>query len=496
MKISTKGSRIGGLQLLILAALLAFSNSNDAQVEAMDSSQNNVVVLAADTIATPPTSLDKQAPVDLTGQLLDGIVGVIGDAIVLKSDIDIQQQQLKEQGVPANQTYCYVWQQMLFQKLLVHKAEVDSLEVTDKEVEFEMERRLTYLLGQMGGSEVEFQKYFGKTVLQFKEEMQPIIKDNLKGKRMQAKIAEGVQVSPSEVEAFYGAIPKDSLPIIPEQYKVAQILLTPTPSSYEKERIRKELEGIRQEILNGQDFGLMALLHSKDPGSRDKKGELGFVSRDQLVPSFAAAAFKLAPGEISEIVESAYGFHIIQLVEKKGTFINVRHILLTPQVYTSDVELTKVRMDSVLTELQKDGANFNKMATAISDDERTKENGGVLVNYQTGDDYFTADALEENLYFAVQKLKKGAVSAPEIIQLPGGKTAYRILLLMDKVEFHTANIKTDYEKIKASALEVKKQKEVDKWIEKKIANTYLRLPEECNTCSELKVWTSQANKAK
>ncbi|MFT6715532.1 MAG: peptidyl-prolyl cis-trans isomerase SurA [Saprospiraceae bacterium] len=424
---------------------------------------------------------------------LDGVVAIVGNAVILKSDVEVMLEQLKSQGVDAEQSsFCHVWNELLFQKLLVHRADVDSVEVTEKEVDVEINRRLTYLLTQMGGSEVEFEKYFDKTVLEFKKEVRPVIKDNLKVQKMQASIAQEVDISPFEVQEYYDKIPKDSLPIIPEQYKIAQIIINPVPSQYETKRIRKQIDEIREEIIKGKDFGLMALLHSQDPGSKVKRGELGFVSRNQLVPAFSAAAFKLKEGEVSEVVESEFGFHIIKLIERKGTFVNVRHILLSPKVYSTDIELCKMRVDSILAELKKDGANFNKIASVVSDDARTKENGGVMINFKNGDDYFTAEDLDENLFFAIQKLEKGETSAAELIQIQGGKNAFRLIHLMEKIDFHVGTIETDYAKIKKSALAFKKKKSIDKWVSENIKGSYLKLPEECKQCDNLKLWNIQA----
>lgn len=454
----------------------------------------------ADTVmeVKQDTSLNKteeKAPVEQGPLYLDGVQAIVGNSIILKSEVEIQLQQMKEQGVKlGSDSECHVWRQLLFQKLLVHKSGVDSVEVTEKEVDLEIDRRLKYLLAQMGGSEVEFEKYFDKTVLEFKQEVRPMIEDNLKVQKMQGKIAEKVSISPIEVEEFYRKIPKDSLPVVPEQYKIAQIVINPVPSEYEKQRILKQIESIREDILKGKDFGLMALLHSQDPGSKIKKGELGFVSRDQLVPEFSSVAFKLKEGEVSDVVESPYGYHLIKLIERKGTFVNVRHILLTPKVYTTDLELCKNRMDSILVELNKGEADFNKMASLVSDDARTKENGGVLVNYQTGDDYFTAESLDENMFFNVQNLKVGQTSKPELIQVPGGKNAYRLLHLVDKIEFHVGSIETDYERIKKTALNFKKQKAVEDWVGSKIKDTYLKLPKECEQCDNLKIWNAHAKK--
>ena len=424
--------------------------------------------------------------------LLDGVVAIVGNTVVLKSEVEYQLDVLKDKGVSNDDiAECMVWRDLLFQKLLIHRSEVDSMDVTSKDVDNEIDRRLNYLLGQMGGSEVEFEKYFNKTVLEFKEEIRPTVKDNIGAQRMQAKISENVTVSPSEVETYYKTIPKDSLPIISEQYKLAQIYLYPKPSEFEKARIFAELNELRTEILNGKDFGLAALLHSQDPGTRNKKGELGFVSRDQLVPEFSAAAFKLQAGEISEIVESDFGFHIIQMIEKKGSFVNVRHILMTPKIYSTDIEIAKLKADSVLKEIKLAKQTFNKIASLLSDDLRGRENGGVLVNAQSGDDYFGAQDLEEELFFVVQSLKKDEVSKAELVQVPGGKNAFRIIKLMDKVDFHTASITSDYSKIKDAALLNKKQKVVDTWVKSKLSDTYIKLPNDLNNCEELKIWNQQ-----
>jgi peptidyl-prolyl cis-trans isomerase SurA len=490
IKMSTKNLKVA-LSLAIVLLLNAITSAQDSIVaeaivptifeEAVDSFPQLVpeVITIVTPVAEGPTG-----PV-----LIDGIEAIVGNAVILKSDVAVLMQQLKEQGASlGKQGLCQVWSELLFQKLLIHRSEVDSVEVSSKEVDAEIERRLKYLLTQMGGSEVEFEKYFDKSVLEFKKEMRPVIKDNLSVRKMQANIAQKVEVSPVEVQEYYSKIPKDSLPIIPEQYKIAQIILNPVPNEYEKERVRKQIDEIREDIIKGKDFGLMALLHSQDPGSKVKKGELGFVSRDQLVPAFSAAAFKLKPGEISEVVESEYGYHIIKLIERKGTFVNVRHVLISPKIYSTDLELCKNRVDSILIELGKEGANFNKMASTVSDDARTKENGGILVNFQNGNDHFAVEDLDENLFFSIQKLKVGSTSGAELIQLQGGKNAYRLTHLMEKIEFHVGTIETDYAQIKKAALAFKKRESVEKWVGEKIEGTYIKLPEQCQQCDNLKVW--------
>lgn len=485
--------RVKGVPSIAITLLVFFAKLTVAQTEL---NADTAVITSKDTISidtiVKEVKSKKAAPKEI---VVDEILAVVGGEIVLASDLEIQLQQMIDRGIKiGSKETCLVWEELLFQKLLLHRAELDSVEVSEREVDQEIEKRLNYLLGQMGGSEVEFEKYFGRSVLEFKDEMRPIIYETLQAKKMQANVAQDVQISPAEVQTYYKRIPEDSLPIVPEQYKIAQIMIAPQISAFEKDRVVKELQEIRNEIIKGKDFGLMALLHSQDPGSRNKKGELGFVSRDQLVPSFSAVAFNLKVGEISEIVESDYGYHLIQVLEKKGSFINARHILLTPKIYSTDIEIAQQRMDSVVQVLQKEEGSFGTLASKLSDDPRTNENGGVMINYQTGEDYFAADALEEALYFAVQNLEVGEISKPEMVAYMPGKSAFRILKLVDKIEFHVASIERDYAQIKKAALQEKKDKAVRAWIATKVNNTYMQLPADCMKCANLSQWINESNK--
>jgi peptidyl-prolyl cis-trans isomerase SurA len=426
--------------------------------------------------------------------LLDGVQAVVGNEVVLKSDIIYQKQQLLEQGGIRDQKSleCFIWDDLLFQSLLKHNAEVDSVQVSDDEVEGEIERRLQYFMMQMQGSEEEFKKYFGKTVLEFKEEIRPIIKGSLLANRMRQKITANVEVTPKEVENYYKSIPKDSLPVIEEQYKVSQIVIKPKPSKEEKGRVYQELVDIRKQILKGKDFGLMALLHSEDPGSANNEGELGFLSRNQLVPEFSAVAFNLQPGEVSEVVESPFGYHIIKMIERKGNLINVKHILKSPQIYSNDILRARQKADSVYQVLLKHPENFGKIANQISDDEYSAVNGGKMTNQQTGGDYFTANQLDNETYLVVQNLNVNQPSKPNVIQLPRQGNVIRIVMLTDKIEFHVAKLATDYDRIKQAALENKKDKVLNEWIQNKIGSAYVRLVPGYEDCGTLDVWYEQA----
>lgn len=420
--------------------------------------------------------------------LIDEVLAVVGKNAIFKSDVDEMVRQMQMQGAPLNNsTDCYALGEKLFEKLLVHKAEVDSVEVSDQEIDDAIDRRMQYMLMRLGGSEDEFLKYYGKTVLQFKKEVRGQVADNLLGQKVQAKITQTVTISPKEVTEYFNNLSKDSLPVVPESYKMAQLVVKAKASAEEKTRTRIKLEGIRRRILNGSDFELQAQIHSKDPGSRDRGGDLGYLSRTQLVPEFSAVAFRLEPGEVSDIVETQFGFHIIQLLEKKGNLIHARHILLTPDIYSYDMELAKKRADSI-AEVIRTGVNFNKLASDLSDDEPSKANGGIVRNPNTGGDYFEVEDMNQELYLTMQQMQEGEITPAQVFVLQDGTRAYRILYLMDKLEFHTADIKTDYDRIKSAALKEKQSKAVANWINGQVAGVYLKLPKTYKNCADLSVW--------
>lgn len=426
--------------------------------------------------------------------LVDQIEAVIGKNAIYKSDIQMDVEQMTQQGVQMNDdAYCYIFERKLFQSLLIHKAEMDSVDVSDQEIDGEIDRRMRYMLSRLGGSEIEFQKYYGKTVLEFKNEIRSTVADNIMAKRVEGEVTSKVKVSPKEVQSFYDAIPADSLPVVPESYKIAQLVVKAKPNSYEKARTKQNLEEIRKTIVNGGDFGLQARIHSEDPGSKDRGGDLGYLSRDQLVPEFSSVAFKLQPNEISEVIESPYGYHIIQMIEKKGKLIHARHILIMPKIYSADLEIAKIKVDSI-SKVINEGVDFNKLASDLSDDEQSKLNGGIVRNPQTGGEYFETEQMDRDLYLTVQQLEKGKASEPTMMTMPDNTRAYRILFLMDKLEFHIASIETDYDRIKSKALSVKKEKEMKKWIQSNLDNTYIRLPEEYRDCADLSIWYKNESK--
>ncbi|MDQ3191622.1 MAG: peptidylprolyl isomerase, partial [Bacteroidota bacterium] len=282
----------------------------------------------------------------------------------------------------------------------------------------------------------------------------------------------------------FNRIPKDSLPLISSEIEIAQLVANPKVSEESKAEAKEKISTIRERVIKGESFSTLAILYSEDPGSSKKGGELGFVERGSFVPEFEAVAFKLKPGAVSPVIETQYGFHFLELIERRGEKINIRHILISPKIAPEDLMMARDYLDSIRTLiLNTDTLDFADAASLYSDDKETKFNGGLIINPQTGTTAFEADQIEPSLFFTIDKLKVGEISTPVKMQVPGGKQAYRLLYLKKRTEPHRANLKDDYQKIQEAALNEKKQKVVEEWINKKLSNTYFKLNDEYKTCT-------------
>lgn len=423
------------------------------------------------------------------GKVIDQVIAVVGGKIILLSDIEEQYTQLKAQGFESKgDVKCEILEELLFQKLLLNQAELDSIEVTSKEINQTMESRFKYFISQIG-SEEKLEEYFGKSILEMKEDFRENIKEQLLTQKMQSKLTDDIKITPSEVRAFFKNIPADSLPYINTEFELQQIVLVPKISDEEKLLIREKLNEFRERVINGDKFSTLAVLYSEDPGSAKKGGELGFVSRTDLVPEFAAVAFNLKDGEVSRIVETEFGYHIIQLIEKKGELVNVRHILLSPKPSVEKMMEIEKRLDSISTQIRENKITFEDAADKFSDDEKSKYNGGLMSNPYTGNTRFEANQLDQYSYYAVKDLNTGEISKVLQTRDDRGKIVYKIYKLKTKTKPHKANLKDDYQRIQDIALENKKQKEIDEWSSKKINNTYIHIDPSFGNCSfRLKGW--------
>jgi len=423
----------------------------------------------------------------LLAQSVDKIEAVLGDEIILTSEIESQYLQYLSQGnTKSPEIKCQIIEDLLFQKLLINQAKLDSLNISDEEVETEIDKRLSYFESQLGSIK-KVEDYFGKSKAEIELELSKVIKDQFLAQRMQAQLTLSIKVTPAEVKDAYALLSDAEIPTMPTQVEVAQIVIKPKITSEQKDVMRARLNSFRERIYNGEDFKMLATLYSDDPGSATKGGELGFVNRGDLVPEFERAAFRLKEGEISEVVESQFGYHIVQLIERRGEQINVRHILIKIKVNATALHAAKLKMDSIANQINAGPLTFDEAVSKYSDDEN-KNNGGLLLNPNTMSTLHILDDMASALRLVVESLVEGGVSDPVVIQMQDENKAYRILRLNKRVETHKANLVDDFSKIKEYSINAKKQETLEKWMNKTIAKTYIRLSDTLSECELANKW--------
>ncbi|MCK5337638.1 MAG: peptidylprolyl isomerase [Bacteroidales bacterium] len=416
-------------------------------------------------------------------KVIDQIVAVIGQNIILESDIENQYYQYRMQsGIigGGSSVRCQMLESLLFQKLLLNQAEIDSIVISDTEIQQTMDQRLRYFIAQLGSRE-RFEEYYGKSIEEFKEEFSSDIENQLKVEKAQGGIVENVTVTPAEVRSFFRDIPTDSIPLVNSMVEIGELIRMPPVTLEQKLMIKDRLRGLRERVMAGETFSTLAILYSEDPGSAKKGGELGFYGRGELYKEFEAVAFKLGDGEVSEIVETQAGFHIIQLIERKGEYVNVRHILLKTKVSPLDLAMAKAYLDTVAGLINTDSLTFDEAVLQYSDGEN-KNNGGLLINPMTGTTGFEVSDLDPQVSFVIDKLKVGEISKPALMETEDGKQAYRLLYLKKRTLPHRANMREDYDKIQSWALEQKKAEAFQEWIAKKAAKTYIRINDKFRQC--------------
>jgi peptidyl-prolyl cis-trans isomerase SurA len=421
-------------------------------------------------------------------KIINQVVAVVGSKMIMLSDIEDQYTQYVLQGYTKGDSSfkCVLLEELMFQKLLLNQADLDSVTVTETQVETALKNRVAYYAEQMGGEE-QLEKYLNQTITEFKAEMHDNMENALLQQNMETKITENVKVTPSEVKAFFNNLTADSIPTVSSVVEVGEIVIMPKVSDAEKEKAKTKLTGIRDRILKGEDFSTMAVLYSEDEATSTKGGELGLTARGVFDPEFEAAAFKLKAGEVSPVILSEYGYHIIQLIERRGETINVRHILIKTKVATEDLLKAKQKLDTIYNLIKADSLSFEKAALKYSDDP-SKTNGGLLVNTATGTSKFEPDELDATVFFVVDKMKVGDISQPVPMKTDDDKQAYRILYLKSRTEPHRANMKDDYDYIQNAALKQKQNAAVKAWIEKKAATTYIHVSDEYKNCPYTYNW--------
>ncbi len=426
-------------------------------------------------------------------QTVDQVMAVVGSHIILRSDIEKQYNQTIAQGeAPSENLKCGIFDQLLLQKLMVNQAAIDSVTPTEAQVDNELEKRMRYYTKQIGSQE-KLEEYFHTTVVQLKAELRETIKDQITVQTMQGKITKDITATPNDVREYFNSINPDSVPYIDAEMEVAQIVRIPPINAEEKKAVKAQLEEYRQKIIDGGDFAVYAALYSQDNSTAKKGGELGLFERGSMVPEFEAVAFNLKPGEVSPVIETKFGFHILQLIERRGDQINVRHILLQPKISDADNIHAVQFLDSVRNKIVTGALTFEDAAEKFSDDEETRYNGGLQINPADGTSHLSPDKMDRLLFFQVDTMKLNEVSQPLLMTTVEGKTAYRLVLVKSKTKPHRANLKDDYQKIQEVALQEKQNKALSDWIEKKSKNTYIQINDSMNQCATLKHWLKAAN---
>lgn len=415
--------------------------------------------------------------------VVDKIIAKVDNNIILKSELE----QAYLQYVSSNQmkltgnVRCQILESLVINKLMVAKAEIDSVVVTEEEVESNLDRRMNVFISRIGSVE-KIEEYYGKTIEQFKAELKDEVQEQLVVQRMQSTITDEITVTPAEVKKFFNSIPADSLPYFSTEVALAQIVKIPSVNDVQKQKVVQQLNDIRAEVEGGANFEAMARKYSEEPAAASTGGNLGFQSRGDLVPAYEAAALKLKPGEISSPIETEFGFHLIQMIERRGNLYNTRHILIKPRPSESDVEDAKAYLDSLRLQIISDSITFEKAAKEYSDDQATSSSGGFYID-ATGAPKISVVDLEPSIFFTIDTMEVGSITKPIVYQLEDGNPAVRIFYYKSEVKPHQANLKQDYQKIAQAAINEKKNKILNEWFDRAKDDVFVQIDPEYDNCN-------------
>jgi peptidyl-prolyl cis-trans isomerase SurA len=418
--------------------------------------------------------------------LVDKIICKVDNYIILKSELERAYLEFLSRGqYTPGDVKCEILESLIVEKVLVAKAEIDSVVVSDLEVEGTLQNRINYILSQVGGSEESIIEAYGKSLEEIKEELRDDIKNQLVSQRMRSTVTEGIKVSPSEVKKFFNRIAKEELPYYSTEVTLGQIVKIPTVNKTEKQKIIDQLNELRAKILKEEvTFGDMAREYSQDPGSRANGGEYPFIKRGEFAPEYEAAAFTLKPGEISKPIETDFGLHIVQLLERRGNEFRSRHILIQPQFTESDFLEAEHYLDSLKNLVEKDSISFEFLAKEYSDDQITSSSGGFMLD-PNGVNRISVEDLEPSMFFTIDTMTVGTISKPMRYRNEQGKDVVRILFYKNKVKPHQANLSEDYQKIYAATLQSKRSNIMNEWYEGAKDEVFINLDKEYNYCNIL-----------
>ncbi len=417
--------------------------------------------------------------------IIDEVIWVVGDEAILRSEVEEERLRAQYEGqqIPGD-PYCYIPEQIAIQKLFLHQAQLDTIEANEGTVNSQVEMRLNYYISQIGSQE-KMEEYFRKSLSEMREEMAVQVRNQMIIQQMQSKLTENIKTTPAEIRRYYNSIPQDSLPTIAAQVEVQIISFEPPVPQEEVDRIKARLREFTERVNNKKaDFSMLARLYSEDKESAKRGGELGFVGRGQLVPEFAEVAFNLTdPNRVSRIAETEYGYHIIQLIEKKGERINCRHILLRPRISPDDEEKALQTLDSIANLIRQDSLSFEEGVIRYSQDKNTIMNGGLMINENTLSSKFEYQELPAEVARQIYNMEVGEISAPFVMMdKTKNKEVCAIVRVKSKTGIHKANLTDDYQVIRTMLENQLRSEFIEDWIQKKQAETYIWIDENWRGC--------------
>ncbi|MBR0052327.1 MAG: peptidylprolyl isomerase [Bacteroidales bacterium] len=452
------------------------------------------IVFAAALLVSATLSAQKYK-----GGLVDKTVAVVGNEVIMISDIESEVQQMQAQGRSSDRDMrCTILENMMESKIFLMQARIDSLTVNNEMVESELNNRIDQFRTYLGGDE-EVEKYFGKPLYRLRQEWRQLFEDQSLTQQEQGTIAAAIpEITPYDVKQFLDTVAKEDLPMVPVKYQLSQICIYPDREAASM-AVKERLLSLRERVINGEKFSTLARIYSEDPGSARKGGELGMASKSIFWPAFSDAAMALRPGVISQIVETPDGFHIIEVIEKKGDMFNARHILLKPQYTSEDREKAFSRLDSLRTKILDDEMTFNLAARFFSEDPATRTNGGQMADPATGSSYFEIDQLKPADYAAIKDLQVGEISEPvESTDNEGyqqgraGNLVYKIIRVDKIVPAHAATFENDYTELQDRVRYQRQVRAIDEFLETKIKDTYIVIDPMYRECSfNRKIWNEK-----
>ncbi|MEX2484971.1 MAG: peptidylprolyl isomerase [Brumimicrobium sp.] len=425
-------------------------------------------------------------------KVIDKIIAQVGNNVILHSDIEAQKIQAKSENIDTDEmSECYMLEELLYQNMLLNQAKLDSIVITDGQVNSEMENRLRSIEQQIGSRE-KLEEFYGKTYTQIKEEFREVIRDRMMSQEMERQITTDVTVTPRDVERFFKNIPEDSIPYVNEKIAIQQIVIYPKITQESKNKVIEKLRNWRKDIIEGgRSFSAVATMHTEDRGSAKDGGKIE-ATRGMMVKPFEAAAFSLEVGEISDVVETQYGYHIIKLLDRKGDDYTIRHILLTPEVGRQELRDAAALMDECYARLKKKEITWEQAVKEYSEDEDTRQNFGNLSNPYTGDQYWDVkdiNQIDPQIFGIVNSLSEDEISEPSLYtDQQTRKEGVRVVRIRDRTKPHVANLDDDYNFIKKAAENEKKEKVIETWVNEKVKKTYIKIDEKHKDCSFRYEW--------